>query len=60
MERALTSDELVKQGRDEGSYVYMLGFLVGLANVDSNTPICKGDVLPESTIERLRRQNKFF
>ena len=39
---ALISSELLKQGVDEGSYVYMLGFPMGLVNVDSNTPICRG------------------
>jgi S1-C subfamily serine protease len=41
-EHALTSSEFLEKGGDEGSYVYMLGFPMGLVNIDTNTPICRG------------------
>lgn len=40
-EHALTSEEYLKEGGDEGSFVYMLGFPMGLVNVESNVPICR-------------------
>lgn len=57
-QHALTSPELVKKGGDEGSYVYMLGFPMGLVNVDSNTPICRGGCIAridEKEIENTKR-----
>ncbi|MCD8181484.1 MAG: serine protease [Firmicutes bacterium] len=38
---ALSSSEFVENGGDEGSYVYMLGFPMGLVNINSNSPICR-------------------
>ena len=38
-EDTLTSSDLLKNGVDEGSLVYMLGFPMGLVNVTSNLPI---------------------
>lgn len=38
----MTSSEYLEKGGDEGSYVYMLGFPMGLVNIDTNTPICRG------------------
>ena len=40
-EHALTSDELLSSGVDEGSLIHMLGFPMGLVNVGSNLPICR-------------------
>ena len=36
-----TSSQLRSEGFDEGSFVYMLGFPLGLVNVGSLTPICR-------------------
>lgn len=38
---AMSSQELLSNGVDEGSIVYMLGFPMGLVNINSNTPICR-------------------
>lgn len=38
---AMTSGELINNGVDEGSLVYMLGFPMGLVNKDSKVPICR-------------------
>lgn len=59
-EHALTSDELVKQGGDEGSYVYMLGFPMGLVNVDSNTPICRGGCIARIDDREIRNTKQFL
>lgn len=40
-EDTLTSSDLLKNGVDEGSLVYMLGFSMGLVNVTSNLPISR-------------------
>lgn len=41
-EHAVSSSEFLTKGGDEGTYIYMLGFPMGLVNVDSNAPICRG------------------
>lgn len=41
-EHALTSEEYLKKGGNEGSFVYMLGYPMGLVNIGTNTPICRG------------------
>ena len=41
-EHALTSAEFMEQGGGAGSYVFMLGYPMGLVDVDSNAPICRG------------------
>lgn len=38
---AMSSTELRTNGVDEGSIIYMLGFPMGLVNVNSNLPICR-------------------
>ncbi|MDY2985513.1 MAG: serine protease [Synergistes jonesii] len=40
-ENALTTEELRKEGVDEGSLIYMLGYPMGLVNVNSKLPICR-------------------
>ncbi len=40
-EHALTSTGFIAEGGDEGSYIYMLGFPMGLVNVESDTPVCR-------------------
>ena len=38
---AATSDQLRREGFDEGSFIYMLGFPLGLVNYRSLTPVCR-------------------
>ena len=38
---AYTSRELMDNGVDEGSIVYMLGYPMGLVNVNSKLPLCR-------------------
>lgn len=38
---ALTSEEFLQRGGDIGSCIYMLGYPMGLVNIDSNAPICR-------------------
>ena len=40
-ENALTSAELRNEGVDEGSLIHMLGFPMGLVNINSTLPICR-------------------
>lgn len=40
-DNAMTSAELLSQGVDAGSFVYMLGFPMGLVNKEVNVPICR-------------------
>lgn len=39
--QAMSSKELRENGVDEGSLIYMLGFPMGLVNVNSNLPLCR-------------------
>jgi len=41
-EHVLTSKEFLEKGGNEGSFVYMLGYPMGLVNIGTNTPICRG------------------
>lgn len=40
-EHGMSSDELRNEGVDEGSLIHMLGFPMGLVNVNSTLPICR-------------------
>lgn len=59
-QHTLESSELVRQGGDEGSYVYMLGFPMGLVNVDSNTPICRGGCIARIDEKEIRSTKQFL
>ena len=39
--QAMPSKELRENGVDEGALIYMLGFPMGLVNVNSNLPLCR-------------------
>ena len=38
---AMTSEELRHEGVDEGTLIHMLGFPMGLVNINDNLPICR-------------------
>ena len=59
-EHSLNSSDLVKQGGNEGSYVYMLGFPMGLVNVDSNTPICRGGCIARIDEKEIQMTKQFL
>jgi len=40
-EHAMTSDKLRQEGVDEGTLIHMLGFPMGLVNINDNLPICR-------------------
>ncbi len=40
-EHAMESTELRHEGVDEGTLIYMLGFPLGLVNINSSSPICR-------------------
>lgn len=56
----MTSFELVEQGGDEGTYVYMLGFPMGLVNVDSNTPICRGGCIARIDEKEIQQTKRYL
>lgn len=52
---ALTSDEFLNNGGGEGSNVYMLGFPMGLVDIDSNMPICRGGCVARADRQEIKR-----
>lgn len=54
-EAALDSVEYVKEGGGEGSDIYMLGFPMGLVDVDTNTPICRSGCVARITESEVAR-----
>ena len=57
-DNTLTSTQFLQKGGDEGSYIYMLGFPMGLVNADSNAPICRGGCVARiDSTEILRSKN---
>ena len=59
-EHLLKSSELKNLGVDEGSYVYMLGFPMGLVNIDSNTPICRGGCIARIDENEINSTKQFL
>jgi len=59
-EHLLESYELKKQGVEEGSYVFMLGFPMGLVNVDSNAPICRGGCIARFDEKEINSTKQFL
>ena len=59
-EHALTSSEVVAQGGNEGSYVYMLVFPMKLVNIDSNTPICRGGCIARIDEKEINNTKQFL
>lgn len=52
-EHALTSQELVAQGVDEGSFVFMLGYPMALVNETSQLPICRCGCIARMSKEQI-------
>lgn len=40
-EHAMTTEEFINNGGNEGSTIFMLGYPMGLVNIKSSTPICR-------------------
>lgn len=59
-ENAMTSSELRKNGVDEGSLVYMLGFTMGLVNEGSSVPICRLGCIARMSEAQVKQQNNFL
>ena len=56
-EHSLSSSDFIEQGGGSGSNIFMLGYPMGLVNVDSNAPICRGGCIAridEREIERTK------
>lgn len=59
-EHALSSSEFLAKGGDEGTYIYMLGFPMGLVNVDSNAPICRGGCVARIDSKEIEKTKKIL
>lgn len=57
---ALSSDEFLDHGGDEGSIVYMLGFPMGLVAEDSNAPICRMGCVARMDPSEISRNKNFL
>lgn len=57
---ALSSSEFLAKGGDEGAYIYMLGFPMGLVNVDSNAPICRSGCVARIDLKEIEKTKKFL
>ena len=57
-DHTMTTRELKESGVEEGSLVYMLGFTMGLVNMDSTDPICRlGCIARMSSAQLLETKN---
>ena len=59
-EQALTSAEFIDHGGDEGALVYMLGFPMGLVEVDTNTPICRMGCVARMDPAEISKSKRFL
>ena len=59
-ETAMTSEDLLKNGVDEGSLVYMLGFPMGLVNETSNLPICRLGCVARMSSEQIAESHSLL
>lgn len=59
-EHAVSSDELVDSGGGEGSFVYMLGYPIGMVDIESNAPICRLGCIARADEREIRRTNNML
>ena len=59
-EHALSSVELADSGGGEGSFVYMLGYPIGMVDIESNAPICRLGCIARSDEREIRRTNNML
>ena len=59
-ETAMTSKDLLQNGVDEGSLVYMLGFPMGLVNETSNLPICRLGCVARMSSEQINESHSLL
>lgn len=57
---AITSQGLLQMGGDEGSSVFMLGYPLGLVNVDTNAPICRGGYIARIDETEIKKTKQFL
>lgn len=57
---AMTSSELRDNGVDEGSFIYMLGYPLGLVNIQSITPICRLGCIARMSEEQIKEQRNLL
>lgn len=56
----INSSGLLQRGGDEGSSVFMLGFPLGLVNVESNSPICRGGYIARIDESEINNTKQFL
>lgn len=59
-EHALTSYELRSEGVNEGTLIYMLGYPMGLVNINSNLPICRLGCIARISEEQIKEANNIL
>lgn len=57
---AMSTTELRKNGADEGSIIYMLGFPMGLVNECSNLPICRMGCVSRMSETQIKEQHNIL
>ena len=57
---AMSSAELLSNGVDEGSIIYMLGFPMGLVNMSSNLPICRMGCISRMSETQINEQHNIL
>lgn len=57
---AMSSEELRNHGVSEGNLVYMLGYPMGLVNVNSKSPICRMGCIARMTEEQIDESNNIL
>lgn len=59
-EHAISSSEFVDSGGGEGSFVYMLGYPIGMVDIESNAPICRFGCIARADEREIRRTNNML
>lgn len=59
-EHAISSSEFVDSGGGEGSFVYMLGYPIGMVDIESNVPICRFGCIARADEREIRRTNNML
>lgn len=57
---AFSSKDFLKKGGNEGSFVYMLGYPMGLVNIGTNIPICRGGCIARIDPNEIEKEKVFL
>ena len=56
----MSSSEFISEGGGEGTYVYMLGYPMGLVDVESNHPICRCGCVARAYSKEIKRTHNLL